>query len=84
MINLPVEIKDSIAEVTFRALSLKMIKNLLGEGAGSEKRHSFQARGTAWTKALLIYIELVVNPNNSKRFYQAIVKSRLPLSLLLI
>lgn len=37
MINLPVEIKDSIAEVTFRALSLKMIKNLLGEGAGSAK-----------------------------------------------
>lgn len=61
-----------------------MIKNLPGEKAGCEKGHSFQARGAAWTKALLIYIELVVNPNNPDRFYQATVKSWLPFSLLLI
>lgn len=45
-----------------------------GEGGGSGKQHSFRARGAAWTKALLIYTEFVVNPNNPDIFYQATVK----------
>lgn len=46
-----------------------MIKTLPGERGGSRKGHSSQARGTTWTKVLLIRIELPVNPNNPDLFF---------------
>ena len=47
-----------------------MIKNLPGEKRRKWERAS-QAKGAAETKALLIYIERAVNPNNPELFHQA-------------